>query len=455
MKKIISALLALVMLCGFAALAEGGETVTAHDYLGEWVDRDGTTNIDIVARDEGDGYIVNVQTNHAGDGVISYTVYAYACVYDEESRELKSFSRVTGEGDYEPDTEENITDIDFEYADAGFRFDDAHYLIWDDKGLEIDDGMAFDHTIGWIDPDYVGPGHHFVGEWNDGRVSVEIRERMDGYDVSVLASGSAFDGAFWVYSCVYDEETDSLITDGELAEKHEYTYSEDGEDYSEKLVYDDCEAMFRLNEDGKLLWYEKKEDAGAGLAFELVPEEAAGKVIAPLDPGYDLTALGDGEYPVAFAPDALADGTLTLTVYSEDVYDIVDIDTMEAGDTFIFSGLDFPVESVERNDDLLVNGGWNNGGWTLRSYEEDNCWKVVVENDENTYTNYGKTTLPLAEDATFTDGWDIEKEPVTVNGAAAVAEAIAGSEMDYFSPFNTTVRVEDGRIVEIIREYMP
>ena len=42
-----------------------------------------------------------------------------------------------------------------------------------------------------------------------------------------------------------------------------------------------------------------------------------------------------------------------------------------------------------------------------------------------------------------------------MNGAAAVAEAIAGSEMDYFSPFNTTVRVEDGRIVEIIREYMP
>ena len=64
-------------------------------------------------------------------------------------------------------------------------------------------------------------------------------------------------------------------------------------------------------------------------------------------------------------------------------------------------------------------------------------------------------TLPLADDVTFTDGWDIEKEPVTVTGAEAVAEAIAGTEMDAFIPQNTTVRVEDGKIVEIIREYMP
>ena len=56
---------------------------------------------------------------------------------------------------------------------------------------------------------------------------------------------------------------------------------------------------------------------------------------------------------------------------------------------------------------------------------------------------------------TFTDSWDIEQEPQTASGAEAVAEAITGTEMDYFSPLNTTVRVEDGKIVEIIRTYMP
>ena len=68
---------------------------------------------------------------------------------------------------------------------------------------------------------------------------------------------------------------------------------------------------------------------------------------------------------------------------------------------------------------------------------------------------YGETTLPLADDVTFTDGWNIEKEPLTVRGADAVAEAINGTDMDYFSPLNTTVRVEGGKIVEIVRAYMP
>ena len=133
----------------------------------------------------------------------------------------------------------------------------------------------------------------------------------------------------------------------------------------------------------------------------------------------------------------------------------MDIDRIAEGDSFVVGGLDFEVESVERGEDLLINGGLDNGGFTLSAFDGDNGWKVVMENDHNTYTNRGETTLPLDGGATFTDGWDIEKEPVTVSGADAVAESITGTEMDYFSPLNTTVRVEGGRIVEIIRAYMP
>ena len=288
------------------------------------------------------------------------------------------------------------------------------------------------------------------------RMSITVEETMDGYEVTVFASGSAFDGAYWVYTCYYDEETDSLISDGLLAEKHEYAYSEDGEEYTEEVIYDDDEAMFRLNEEGQLLWYEKKEDAGAGRVFEFVPEVETGKAIEPADPGYDLAALGDGEYPAAFAPEALADGALSFYVYSEDIYDIVDISEMAEGDTFWLGGLDFEVESLEREDDLLlINGGNENNGFTLRAYDEDNCWKVVMEDDYSTYTERGDAALPLADSVTFTDGWDIEKDPVTVSGAEAVADAITGTDMNYFSSLNTTVRVEGGKIVEIVRAYMP
>lgn len=249
--------------------ADTASWVTAHEFLGEWVDQDGTCNIDITEREEGDGYIVNVQLNHASEGGSGYTVYAYACVYDEESHALKCFSRITGSGDYEPDSEEEIADADYEYADAEFYFDSADFLIWDDKGLEVDDAMAFEHTIGWVDPDYVGPGHHFAGEWNDERMSVSIEERMEDYTVIVTGSGGAFNGSIWLYTCDYDAQTDSLVSNGEVAERYDYAYDE-AEEYSETCIYQDGEAVFTIDAEDRLIWDDKKENAGEGRAFARV-----------------------------------------------------------------------------------------------------------------------------------------------------------------------------------------
>ena len=461
-KMILAILVIALLLVSGTAMAEE-TTVTAHDYLGEWVDQDGTTNIDVEAREEGDGYIFNIQMDvQDEEDVFTYVVWAYGCVYDEETRTMKSISRVTGTGDYESDGEEEIGDTDFEYADAEFSFDEAGKLIWSDANETADDGLAFEHTIGWMDPDYVGPGHHFVGEWNDERVSIYIQETMQNYEVTVVGSGSAFDGAFWTYTCDYDAETDSLVSNGEIAEMISYTYSEDGENYSEELVYTDGEAVFSLNEDGKLIWDDKKENAGEGRLFELASAEAVeeepqvtGKIVEPMVPEYDFAALADGVYPVYFEAADLTDGALSLTVYSEDVFDIVDISTLEPGDALVVNGIPFAIETLERDDDILINGGLDNGGLTLRAFDEDNCWKVALEDDYSTYTERGDATLSLADDVTFTDGWNIEKEPETFTGAEAVAGAITGTDMDYFSPLNTTVRVEGGKIVEIVRAYMP
>ena len=456
---VLFVMIAALCVGGMALAEEETAVVTAHDYLGEWVDQDGTTNIDVEAREEGDGYVFNVQMDTFAGEAFDYNVWAYGCVYDEETGSMKSISRVTGIGSFEPDSEEEITDMDFEYADAEFFFDEAGRLIWSDANETTDDGMEFTHTLGWTDPDYVGPGHHFVGNWEDDRVSITILETMENYRVVVFGSGSAFDGAIWMYTCDYDAGTDSLVSNGELAEKVAYTYSEDGSEYNQEEIYSDGEAVFSLNEDGQLVWDDRKENAGEGRAFERAPEEetaeATGSMIVPMDPGFDLAAPGDGEYPAAFEPSALADGALTFSVYSEDVYDIVDISNIAVGDTIMVGGMDFVVETIDKGDDLLINADEDGNGITLRAYDEDNCWKVVMEDDHHTHTYHGKATLPLADDVTFTDGWDIEKEPVTVSGAEAVAEAITGTEMDYFSPLNTLVRVESGMIVEIIREYIP
>lgn len=188
----------------------------------------------------------------------------------------------------------------------------------------------------------------------------------------------------------------------------------------------------------------------------LAEDEPTGNIITPNNPGIDIEALADGEYPAAFEPAALADGVLTFTVYWEDTFDVVEISQLAPGDTLYVGDTVVDVETVEEDDgDLLINGGLDEGGVTLRAYDEDNVWRAVEYDDHHTYFNWGETTLPVSDDVTFTDGWDIEKEPVTVSGAEAVTEAVSGTEMDSFIPLNTTVCVEGGKIVEIVRAYMP
>ena len=145
----------------------------------------------------------------------------------------------------------------------------------------------------------------------------------------------------------------------------------------------------------------------------VLAEEPTAKIITPNNPEIDIEALADGEYPAAFEPAALADGELTFTVYWEDTFDVVEISQLAPGDTLYVGDTVVDVETVEQDDgDLLINGGLDNGGVTLRPYDEDNCWRAVLEDDLHTYFKWGETTLPLSEDVTFTDGWDIEKDPV-------------------------------------------
>ena len=187
-------------------------------------------------------------------------------------------------------------------------------------------------------------------------------------------------------------------------------------------------------------------------------ETAEAAVIAPQD-SLDVSRLEDGVYPVAFDRGdvfAGASGVFmnAVHVYTVDVYDIVDVNTMEAGDTLVVAGVPMTVESIDRDDYLVINGGPDEGGVYLASREDVNGYMVVGDDDYPTYTEQGVTALALDPAATFTDAWDIDAEPVTV-ACDGIVEAMQASAFDYFSEYNTTIRVENGKVVEITRSYMP
>ena len=64
------------------------------------------------------------------------------------------------------------------------------------------------------------------------------------------------------------------------------------------------------------------------------------------------------------------------------------------------------------------------------------------------------TTLEVDPSATYTDSSDIEADPVKADYEGMV-DAMMAARYDTFDQYNTTVRIEGGKVVAIERGYMP
>ena len=72
---------------------------------------------------------------------------------------------------------------------------------------------------------------------------------------------------------------------------------------------------------------------------------ALAEIIAPQFTELNTT---DAAYPAAFSRDELKDGVLNnVRLYTEDLYDIVDVSKMAVGDTFEAGGNAVTIETIE------------------------------------------------------------------------------------------------------------
>lgn len=143
---------------------------------------------------------------------------------------------------------------------------------------------------------------------------------------------------------------------------------------------------------------------------------------------------------------------MKLTVYTYDRYDMVDIAQLKAGDAITIAGQKVIVTSVERSEhgDVLVNGGLENGGYTLVT-EEDGTFFVCLENDAKSWYSLGEATIRVSPDFVYTD--NAQQPPVTYYPGDFLVE---GTIIDYdFTPYNTTVTIESGKIIAMNRVYIP
>ena len=185
------------------------------------------------------------------------------------------------------------------------------------------------------------------------------------------------------------------------------------------------------------------------------PEET--HTITPL-PDTTMENLSDAILSISLDEgDAYVDDSgrmqMDLKIYTYDKYDMVDIANLKVGDTVVRHSGEVKVVSKEQNEagTIFINGGLENGGLDLVT---DDCG-IFYEtgfNDVKDWYEIGEATIRVSADFKGIDNADLEQGEVIIYPGDFLIGAVTNYD---FTPYNTTIRVEDGQIVEMNRVFIP
>lgn len=186
------------------------------------------------------------------------------------------------------------------------------------------------------------------------------------------------------------------------------------------------------------------------------------KVIEPLYTEVDMKNLPDGIYPVTFKREDVKTDNSELTikceVFSEDLWDTVEIHQMQVGDYFVQSGKKVKIEKLfwdEQQSKCCINfDSLEDAIEIITPSESGGTYYIQGLDDHHTYTKRGETTLKVDKNCLLTDASDLESAP-NILKYDEIEKYVKNQEYDNFWYLNTNVRVENGVIVDINKWYIP
>lgn len=187
-------------------------------------------------------------------------------------------------------------------------------------------------------------------------------------------------------------------------------------------------------------------------------QPAVHQCVAPYPASVQIDSLADCTVPAFFASGDFRwmGGNLTMTVYSEDLYDAVDVSQLQPGDTLLYGGERIIVETISEEDGFLkINGGLDNGGALLVGHE-GGTYRAVTFDDHSLYTSLGQAEVPLAETFVIIDCGLNPDDPVdTIRSDQKLYLESLDSTRSQFNYLDTRVVIENGLITEINRHWIP
>lgn len=155
--------------------------------------------------------------------------------------------------------------------------------------------------------------------------------------------------------------------------------------------------------------------------------------------------------------DAYVDDTgimqMDVKIYTYDKYDLVDISALKEGDTIVTHAGEVEVTSLDRSEGgiLYINGGLEEGGFDLVT-DDSGIFFETGFNDAKNWYEVGEATIRVSVDFLGYDNADPEQGEVVIYPG----DFLVGEVENYdFTPYNTTIRVEEGQIVEMTRIFVP
>lgn len=187
-------------------------------------------------------------------------------------------------------------------------------------------------------------------------------------------------------------------------------------------------------------------------------KNVAHKCIVPLPAGVTADSLTDCMVPAQFnvSDFNFEEGTLSMTVFNEDLYDAVEISLLAEGDTLVYDGDSIVVESLTPMGEFLcLNEGLEEGGACMQAYE-GGTYRATQFDDHSVYTELGQATLPLATDFVIIDcGEDpMDANDTITSGQQQYLQSLEDYHGDFIS-LNTIVLIEHGVITQIQRRWIP
>ena len=183
------------------------------------------------------------------------------------------------------------------------------------------------------------------------------------------------------------------------------------------------------------------------------------KTVSPLPVTIDMNHLDNCTVAVSFNKEDVSmneNGVMQLKVkvYTYDLYDMVDIATLAEGDTIILRGTEVPITSLVRTESgaVQINGGLDAGGYELIT-NENTVYFETGYSDIKTYFELGEAVLNVSDAFILIDNADPESDAKTFTFEDLTSDKVA--YIYGFSPYNTSIVIENGVVTQMKRIYTP